>query len=94
MYQYFLTFSQAYWSHSSKEFFENLFSNDWLFNSFIIFLDKVSEYEYVNTDRLHGSIAGSLLNKKVKLYPNNYYKNKEVFKYSIKNNLKNTKFIN
>ena len=56
-------------------------------------LDKVSEYEYVNTDRLHGSIAGSLLNKKVKLYPNNYYKNKEVFKYSLKNNFKNTQFI-
>jgi exopolysaccharide biosynthesis predicted pyruvyltransferase EpsI len=38
----------------------------------------------VNTDRLHIAIAATLLGKKVKLFPNSYYKNKAVFEYSLK----------
>ncbi len=42
------------------------------------------KYEQVNTDRLHIAIAATLLGKKVKLFPNSYYKNKAVFEYSLK----------
>ena len=56
-------------------------------------LDNIYKYDIVNTDRLHGSIAGSLLNKKTTLYTNSYYKNKAVFEYSIKNKFKNTNLI-
>ena len=34
------------------------------------------------------AIAGCLLNKTVNFYPNNYYKNIEIYNYSIKNNYK------
>jgi len=56
-------------------------------------LDNIYKYDIVNTDRLHGSIAGSLLNKKTTLYTNSYYKNKAVFEYSIKNKFKHTNLI-
>ncbi|MFA6571894.1 MAG: polysaccharide pyruvyl transferase family protein [Bacteroidota bacterium] len=44
----------------------------------------LQKYEQVNTDRLHIAIAATLLGKKVKLFPNSYYKNKAVFEYSLK----------
>lgn len=44
----------------------------------------LQEFEQVNTDRLHIAIAATLLGKKVKLFPNSYYKNKAVFEYSLK----------
>jgi exopolysaccharide biosynthesis predicted pyruvyltransferase EpsI len=44
----------------------------------------LSKYEVINTNRLHISIAGALLNKKVNLYKNNYWKNEEMYKYSLK----------
>lgn len=47
-------------------------------------LEILRQYEQINTDRLHIAIAGVLLNKIVKLYPNSYYKNKAVFDYSLK----------
>lgn len=37
----------------------------------------------INTDRLHIAICGVLLGKRVRLYPNSYYKNKAVFEYSL-----------
>ncbi len=46
----------------------------------------------VNTDRLHIAIAATLLGKKVKLFPNSYYKNKAVFEYSLKK-FSNVNFI-
>jgi exopolysaccharide biosynthesis predicted pyruvyltransferase EpsI len=54
--------------------------------------EYISEYETVNTNRLHMSIAGSLLNKNVNMYSNSYYKLKSVYDYSIKNTFKNTHF--
>lgn len=44
----------------------------------------LQKYEQVNTDRLHIAIGATLLGKKVKLFPNSYYKNKAVFEYSLK----------
>lgn len=53
----------------------------------------LSNYEIIKTNRLHIAIAGSLLNKKVLLSKNSYYKNEEIYNYSIKNIYKNTIFV-
>lgn len=50
-------------------------------NELIMILQK---YSQVDTDRLHIAICATLLGKKVKLFPNSYYKNKAVFDYSLK----------
>ncbi len=57
------------------------------------FFEYISNYEIINTDRLHIAIAATLLNKKVNLYRNNYYKVQAIFDFSIKNNFPNTKLI-
>lgn len=46
-------------------------------------INTLDEYEEIHTDRLHIAIASVLLDKKVKLYPNSYYKNKAVYDYSL-----------
>lgn len=48
------------------------------------FVKFLSQYEEINTDRLHVAICTTLLGKKVNLFPNSYYKNKAVFEYSLK----------
>lgn len=52
----------------------------------------ISFYKFVNTNRLHIAIAATLLDKKVKFYPNSYYKNYVVYKHSLKER-KNIEFI-
>ena len=47
------------------------------------FLETLTKYKQVDTDRLHVAIGAALLGKEVKLFPNSYYKNKEVFDYSL-----------
>jgi exopolysaccharide biosynthesis predicted pyruvyltransferase EpsI len=47
------------------------------------FLDKLAQYETVNTNRLHVAIAGALLGLTVNMHPNSYWKNEEVYKYSL-----------
>jgi exopolysaccharide biosynthesis predicted pyruvyltransferase EpsI len=56
------------------------------------FVNLISNYKEVNTNRLHVAIAGALLGKKVNMYPNSYYKNKAVFDFSIKDKFKNVSF--
>jgi exopolysaccharide biosynthesis predicted pyruvyltransferase EpsI len=51
------------------------------------------KFTEINTNRLHVSIAGALLGRKVNLYPNSYYKNKAVFDFSMKDKFKNVQFI-
>ena len=53
----------------------------------------LSNYNEINTNRLHVAVAGILLNKKVNLYPNSYWKNKAIYEYSIKEKYPNIKFI-
>lgn len=48
------------------------------------FVAIISQYQQINTDRLHVAICATLMGKKVKFYPNSYYKNKAVFDYSLK----------
>tara|TARA_B110001469_G_scaffold127632_1_gene149387 strand:+ start:3146 stop:3934 length:789 start_codon:yes stop_codon:yes gene_type:complete len=53
----------------------------------------LSNYDEINTNRLHVAIAGILLNKKVNLHSNSYWKNKAIYEYSIKDKYSNIKFI-
>lgn len=46
-------------------------------------LNTLDEYEEIHTDRLHIAITSVLLDKKVKLFSNSYYKNKAVYEYSL-----------
>jgi exopolysaccharide biosynthesis predicted pyruvyltransferase EpsI len=55
-------------------------------------IDVLIKYKQINTDRLHIAICATLLGKKVRLFPNSYYKNKAVFDYSLIN-FTNIKFI-
>ena len=57
------------------------------------FFDFISEYEEVSTDRLHVSISCAMLNIKCNLYPNAYFKNKEIFKSSLKDRYPKIKFF-
>lgn len=47
------------------------------------FLNALSLFSKINTNRLHIAIAGLLLNKAVDLYPNSYFKNKAIYDYSL-----------
>jgi exopolysaccharide biosynthesis predicted pyruvyltransferase EpsI len=49
------------------------------------FFNYLAKYDTINTNRLHIAIAGCLLNKKVNLYANSYYKNKAIYDTSLKN---------
>lgn len=56
------------------------------------FLNKINEFEVVNTDRLHVGIVAALLGKTVNLYSNSYFKNHAVYEYSLIR-FSNVKFI-
>ena len=58
----------------------------------LAFIKEIYKYNIINTNRLHVAIVGSLLNKKVNFYSNNYYKNESVYKLSISNKYKLTTF--
>jgi exopolysaccharide biosynthesis predicted pyruvyltransferase EpsI len=62
---------------------------DWITRSFVLTLDR---FENINTDRLHVGIVGGLLGKTTRLYRGSYYKNKAVFEFSIRNQLKTVSF--
>ena len=57
------------------------------------FLEYLSNYDTINTNRLHVGIAGCILNKKVNLYPNSYWKVEEVYKHSIEGKYPKARFI-
>ena len=52
------------------------------------FLNIISNYNVINTNRTHVAVAGYLLGKKVNFYNNSYYKNKSIYEYSLKKNNK------
>lgn len=53
------------------------------FSEGITFFKEIGKYSVIHTDRLHVSIAASLMKKEVHLYPNSYFKNEAVFKSSL-----------
>lgn len=46
-------------------------------------LRALNSFKTIRTNRLHMCIAGTLLGKTVRLHPNNYYKNRAVYEYSL-----------
>ena len=48
-------------------------------------ISHVAQYEVIHTNRLHAGIAGQMLGRRVFLYPNSYWKNEEVYNYSMCN---------
>ena len=56
------------------------------------FLVKVSEADCIYTDHLHVAITGAILDKKVFLYSNSYWKNIGVYEYSL-SVFPNVKFV-
>ena len=55
-------------------------------------LDYLSKFSVINTNRAHVAIGGSLLNREVNMFSNNYYKNRAIYDYSLKDNYPNTKY--
>ena len=53
----------------------------------------LSMYDEINTNRLHVCIAGAILGKRVNLYANNYYKNRAVYEYSLKDRYPNVHWV-
>ena len=62
-------------------------------NLFYNILNVLSTYKIIHTNRLQIAILGHLLNKKVYLYPNNYFKNEAIYDYSL-SNFKNISYVN
>jgi exopolysaccharide biosynthesis predicted pyruvyltransferase EpsI len=56
------------------------------------FLRAIDRFSLVRTDRLHLAIGAAILGKKVELYPNDYYKNRAVYDFSLKA-LPNVRFV-
>ncbi|MBU0731605.1 polysaccharide pyruvyl transferase family protein [Patescibacteria group bacterium] len=50
----------------------------------VSFLEEISKYEEVHTNRAHVAIAASMLDKKTFVYPNAYHKLKGIYEYSLK----------
>ena len=46
-------------------------------------LDILSQYSIVHTNRAHVSIAAALMGKETHIYPSSYFKQKEIFGYSL-----------
>lgn len=47
-------------------------------------LDIISQYSIIHTNRAHVSIAAALMGKETHIYPSSYFKQKEIFEYSLK----------
>jgi len=48
------------------------------------FINEISKFKIIYTDRLHVAIGASLLKKEVHLFPNSYFKNKAIYLSSLK----------
>ncbi|MFK7899450.1 MAG: polysaccharide pyruvyl transferase family protein [Cyclobacteriaceae bacterium] len=46
-------------------------------------VEYINQFESVTTNRLHIGIASALLGKETTIYPNNYFKNKGIYEYSL-----------
>lgn len=57
------------------------------------FVQTIARFKRVVTDRLHVCIAAAILGKDVNFHPNNYYKNEEVFKYSLMGKYSNVEWM-
>jgi len=55
-------------------------------------LSYLDQFKHIVTNRLHIGILGGLLNKEVDFYPNNYFKNKAVFEFSMRDRFPNVRW--
>ncbi|MGP1719095.1 polysaccharide pyruvyl transferase family protein [Shewanella frigidimarina] len=58
-----------------------------------IFLEEISRYEVINTDRLHVCIGAIHLGLEVNLFPGNYFKIKSIYKTSIEEYFNKVNFL-
>lgn len=56
------------------------------------FLKAIAQFSEVHTDRLHVSIAASLMGRQVKMYPNSYFKNLSIYESSMRVAFPNVSF--
>jgi exopolysaccharide biosynthesis predicted pyruvyltransferase EpsI len=56
------------------------------------FLDQISRFETICTNRLHVCIGAALLGRRVHFFPNDYFKNKLVFEASLEPYFPNVSF--
>jgi exopolysaccharide biosynthesis predicted pyruvyltransferase EpsI len=56
-------------------------------------LNFIKNFDVINTNRLHGCIAGILMDKEVNFYPNSYFKNRAVYNHSIKGVYENVNWM-
>jgi hypothetical protein len=56
-----------------------------------LILDTLSNFESVNTDRLHVAIAGALLEKTVQIFEGNYHKIRGIYDYSLREKFPNVR---
>ena len=57
------------------------------------FLKFINYFSQINTNRAHIAIAAAKMGKNVNFYPNNYYKKKAIYEFSMKDKFKNVKWI-
>lgn len=62
----------------------------WVSNQLLRF---INHYGIISTNRLHAAIPAALLNKRVELYPNSYFKNEAVYRHSIENRFPNVRWM-
>jgi len=58
-----------------------------------VFLNSLSIFKTINTNRVHIAIAGILLGSNVNLYNNSYFKCQAIFDHSLKDKYDNIKFM-
>lgn len=61
-------------------------------NDHNLFIEKISNYQKVRTNRLHVAIAATMLGLDVELYECLYFKTREIYNYSLKD-FKNCKLL-
>lgn len=56
-------------------------------------LSILNQFDEIRTNRLHIAISSAILGKTVKFYPNNYYKCRAVYEYSIQGRFPNVQWM-
>jgi exopolysaccharide biosynthesis predicted pyruvyltransferase EpsI len=56
-------------------------------------LGVLERFESVSTNRLHVAISAALISRRVLFYPNNYYKCKGVYEYSLRQRFPNVTWM-
>jgi len=55
--------------------------------------DRLDLFDEVRTNRLHDAICAGLLGKRVKMYPNSYFKNRAVYEFSMRDRFPDVEWV-